>query len=50
MELGKSFLDFIIQKYPNSVFRLEVEAENSGAIRLYEKCGFSVLPYMEMKR
>jgi ribosomal protein S18 acetylase RimI-like enzyme len=27
-----------------------VEEENERAIKLYEKCGFSVLPYMEMKR
>ena len=48
--IGKAFLDFITEKYSGCIFRLEVEEENERAIKLYEKCGFSVLPYMEMKR
>lgn len=48
--LGKSFLEFIMQKYEGCVFRLEVEAENERAVKLYEACGFEVLPYMEMKK
>ena len=48
--LGKQFFDFIMDKYPDCVFRLEVEEENERAIRLYKKCGFGVLPYMEMKK
>jgi len=48
--LGKQLLDFITQKYPNCIFRLEAEAENERAVRLYKKCGFSVLPYLEMKK
>ena len=48
--LGSGFLDFIQQQYPNCVFRLEVEAENEIAVRTYEKAGFRVLPYMEMKK
>lgn len=48
--IGKEFFDFITAKYPGSIFRLEVEEENSRAIALYKKCGFEVLPYMEMKR
>lgn len=48
--IGKQFFDFITAKYPGCIFRLEVEAENQRAIRLYKKCGFDVLPYMEMKR
>ena len=43
-------IDFITEKYSGCIFRLEVEEENERAIKLYEKCGFSVLPYMEMKR
>ena len=46
--IGKAFLDFITEKYSGCIFRLEVEEENERAIKLYEKCGFSVLPYMEM--
>ncbi len=48
--LGKAMLDFITEKYTDCIFRLEAEKENSTAIKLYEKCGFSVLPYTEMKR
>ena len=38
------------EKYPNSLFRLEVEAENERAVHVYKKCGYEVLPYMEMKK
>lgn len=48
--LGKMLLDFITKKYEGSIFRLEAEEENIGAIKLYEKCGFSPLPYLEMKK
>lgn len=50
MGIGKQFFDFITAKYPNCIFRLEAEEENARAIRLYQKCGFEVLPYIEMKR
>ena len=43
-------MKFIMQKYEGCVFRLEVEEENGRAVKLYEKCGFTVLPYMEMKK
>ena len=49
-EIGKVFFDFITEKYAGCIFRLEVEEENQRAIRLYKKCGFEVLPYMEMKK
>ena len=48
--IGKLFFDFITEKYKNCVFRLEVEEENERAVRLYQTCGFTVLPYMEMKK
>lgn len=48
--LGKAFFDFITNKYTDCIFRLEVEAENERAIGLYKKCGFDVLPYIEMKK
>ena len=48
--IGKSFFDFIFKKYPNHIFRLEAEEENKSAISLYKKCGFEVLPYVELKR
>lgn len=48
--LGSRFLKFIEEKYPNSLLRLEVEAENERAVHVYKKCGFEALPYMEMKK
>ena len=47
---GNLFFDFIEQKYPNALFRLEAEHENEGAVKLYKKRGYQVLPYMEMKK
>ena len=48
--LGSKFLNFVAEKYPEAILRLEVEEENERAIKTYRKCGFKVLPYMEMKR
>lgn len=48
--IGKQFFDFITEKYAGCLFRLEAEEENARAIALYKKCGFSELPYLEMKR
>lgn len=48
--IGNRFLEFIQEKYPDAVFRLEVEEENERAVKLYKKTGFEVLPYMEMKK
>ena len=36
--------------YPEAVLRLVVEEENGRAVKVYEKNGFNVLPYMEMKK
>ncbi len=48
MGLGGAFLQFVADKYPGAVLRLEVEAENERAVKAYEKSGFQTLPYMEM--
>lgn len=48
--LGSKFLNFVAEKYPEAILRLEVEADNERAIKTYKKCGFEELPYMEMKR
>lgn len=48
--IGSRFFDFIKKEYPDAIFRLEVEEENKRAIAVYEKNGFTVLPYMEMKK
>ena len=50
MGIGQAFFRFVTGTYPDSIFRLEVEPENKIAIRVYKKSGFTVLPYMEMKR
>lgn len=48
--LAQGFFDFITEKYQGSLFRLEVEEENRRAIHVYKKCGFTRLPYVEMKK
>lgn len=48
--MGSRFLDYIEEKYPNTVLRLEVEEENERAVNVYKKCGYEILPYMEMKK
>ena len=48
--IGSRFLKFIESRYPNAILRLEVEEENERAVKVYQKCGFEVIPYMEMKK
>ena len=48
--IGKTFLDFIEARYADAILRLEVEEENERAVKLYKSCGFTTLPYMEMKK
>jgi GNAT superfamily N-acetyltransferase len=48
--IGSTFLKFIEQKYPGCIFRLEAAGENERAIHVYKKCGFEVLPYLELKK
>lgn len=44
---GKMFFEKLFSMYEDVVFRLEAEEENKKAIRVYEKCGFEVIPYLE---
>lgn len=48
--IGSDFLASLCQNPPEGVrrIRLEVEAENTRAIRLYERLGFQFLPYLQM--
>lgn len=46
--IGTAFLQFVAQRYPNTVLRLEAEEENENAIAVYHKNGFEVIPYMEL--
>lgn len=48
--IGSRFLHFVAEQYPHALLRLEVEAENERAIQVYKKCGYDVLPYLEMKK
>ena len=48
--IGSAFLEYMTKRYPNAILRLEVEEENQRAIAVYQKSGFEVLPYMEMKK
>ncbi len=48
--VGSKFFDYLEETYTDHIFRLEVEEENERAVRVYEKNGFSVLLYMEMKK
>ena len=44
------FISKLENENKNSILRLEVEEENSHAVHVYEKSGFSRLPYAEMKK
>lgn len=48
--IGTAFFSEIEQRYPDALFKLEVEQENEGAVRLYQRCGYEMLPYTEMKK
>lgn len=48
--IGSRFLDWVAEKYPHALLRLEAEAENQRAVNVYQKCGFEVLSYLEMKK
>jgi ribosomal protein S18 acetylase RimI-like enzyme len=48
--IGRALIEHLAEKYKDAILRLEVEAENAHAMHLYEKCGFTPLPYVEMKK
>ena len=48
--IGKAFFAFLERNYPGTLFRLELEPENEAAYALYQKSGFSPLPYLELKK
>lgn len=48
--IGTRFFSFLDEMHPTELLRLEVEEENAAALALYGKCGFSELPYTEMKK
>ena len=48
--LAGEFFNELFALYPAARYRLEVEWENKGAIRLYERLGFRRLPYGQMMK
>ena len=48
--LGEQLMTHVTTQYTDCIFRLEVDKDNHRARRLYEQCGFSPLPYVEMKK
>lgn len=47
---GSRFLHFVAETYPDAILRLEAEEENHHAVHVYKKAGFTVLPYLELKK
>lgn len=50
--IGSMFLAFLEERYRGRAvrFRLEAEEENRAAVEAYKKCGYHVLPYLEMTK
>ena len=46
--IGSRFIEYVKSIRDGRIIRLEAEKENVSAIKLYEKCGFGALPYLEM--
>ena len=47
--LGRQTLDFVRREFPQAArFRLEVTAQNRGALRLYRRAGYQPLNYLQM--
>ncbi len=46
--LGTAFFEYLKREIPAMRFRIEVEDDNIGAKRLYERMGFELLPYLQM--
>jgi len=48
--LGSRLFRMLEELHPGAILRLEVEAENTRAVKVYEKNGFDSMPYQEMKK
>lgn len=49
--IGGKLFSFLEETFSHAArFRLEVEHDNAGAIRLYERLGYEMLPYLQMVR
>ena len=45
---GTQFFEYMKENIPAARYRIEVEPDNEKAMRLYERMGFEVLPYVQM--
>lgn len=50
MGAAKRFFGKLSALYPAARYRLEVEPDNERAKKLYRACGFTSLPYEQMKK
>lgn len=46
--IGRRFFSWLAENRPAARLRLEVEPDNAGAVRLYERVGFVHVPYGQM--
>lgn len=48
--IGTQFFQYLEEQYQGKavLLKLEVERENVSAMKVYQKCGYQELPYMEM--
>ncbi len=46
--IGTRFLNFVREKYPDKILRLETESDNIKAVAAYKNFGFKELPYLEL--
>ena len=46
--VGTKFIRYVKELYPDKIFRLESEKDNSAALNLYKRFGFKELPYLEL--
>lgn len=45
---GSKFIEFVKERYPEKILRLESEKANKNALDFYKKFGFKELPYLEL--
>lgn len=48
--IGTQFLSYVEQRFRGEavLLKLEVERSNTGAVKVYKRCGYEELPYVEM--
>ncbi|MBQ6622040.1 MAG: GNAT family N-acetyltransferase [Mogibacterium sp.] len=48
--LSDRYFDFVKERYPDAIHRLDTEPENTHAIEAFKRNGFEAFPYFEMIR